>query len=267
MAASKRDLREARKRLQQMEAKQRLREEQQKRRRRDNLIGGAAAVLALILAVVLQISVFSHNPTEAEAKAAESELAKPSASTTPSPAQTNGPNIPDPATAAGKTFTGQLVLNGSPLDVELDGTKAPQAAAVFKSLADQGFFKGKTCHRLTNADNFGVLQCGSKDGTGASDPSYQWGPVENTPADGKYPAGTIAVARSQSTYSNGTQFFIAWKDTVLPQTDGGYTILGRVTSGLPAVQKIADGGITAGANGATDGSPKTPVTIDSFSVK
>ncbi|MGA7204786.1 MAG: peptidylprolyl isomerase, partial [Specibacter sp.] len=181
--------------------------------------------------------------------------------------QTNSPTVPLASTAKGKTFTGTLMLNGKPLGVELDGTKAAQAAAVFKSLTAENFFAGKTCHRLADSTNFGVLQCGSLKGDGNGDPTYQWGPVENTPADGKYPAGTIAVARGATTYTNGTQFFITFKDTVLPQDTGGYTIVGKVTSGLDVVKAIAAGGITPGANGATDGAPKTKVTIDSFTLK
>ena len=177
-------------------------------------------------------------------------------------------NIPKPETAAGKTFTGELKLNRGTLGVELDGTKAPQAAAVFKSLADQNFYNGVSCHRLTTAENFGVLQCGSKAGDGSSDPSYTWGPLENTPQDNKYPAGTIAVARTGgNANSNGTQFFIVYKDTVIPaDAAGGYTVVGKVTSGLDVVSGIAAAGLKPGDN-ATDGAPVEPVTIDSFSLK
>jgi peptidyl-prolyl cis-trans isomerase B (cyclophilin B) len=150
----------------------------------------------------------------------------------------------------------------------VDGTKAPQAAAVFKSLSDEGYFNGKSCHRLTTADRFGVLQCGSPNGDGQGDPDYTWGPLENTPADNTYPAGTIAVARTgNNAYGNGTQFFIVYKDTVIPaDAAGGYTVVGKVTSGLDVVSNIAAAGITPGA-GDTDGAPKQPVTIDSFSLK
>ena len=170
------------------------------------------------------------------------------------------------ATAAGKTFTGTLTLNGKPLGVELDGTKAPQAAAVFKSLADaelhdrQDLPPPGRLHRLWRAPV--RLAQGRRR---RAIPRYQWGPVENTPADGKYPAGTIAVARGNTTYTNGTQFFITFKDTVLPQDTGGYTIVGKVTSGLDVVTAIAAGGIAG--SGATDGAPTTKVTIDSFTLK
>lgn len=266
MAASSRSAREAKRRVHQMEAKRELRRHQDKRRKRDNIIAGAAGGATLVLALVLQLTVFASNPTEDEFKAAEAGLSTPSA--TPTPAASNGENIPKPQTAAGKTFTGDLKLNRGTLGVELDGTKAPQAAAVFKSLADQNFYAGVSCHRLTTADSFGVLQCGSKTGDGASDPAYTWGPLENTPTDNKYPAGTIAVARTgNNAYGNGTQFFIVYKDTVIPaDSAGGYTVVGKVTSGLDVVSGIAAAGIKPGTS-ATDGAPVEPVTIDSFSLK
>ncbi|MBT2519948.1 peptidylprolyl isomerase [Arthrobacter sp. ISL-28] len=268
MAPSPRETREAKRRIQQMEAKRALRRDQEKRRKRDNLIAGGAAAAAVTLAVVLQLAVFSGNPTEEEFAAAEAELNSPPASASPSASATNAANIPKPETAAGKVFTGQLKLNRGALGVQLDGTKAPQAAAVFKSLADEGYYKGVSCHRLTTAENFGVLQCGSKTGDGQGDPNYTWGPLENTPANNKYPAGTIAVARTGgNAYGNGTQFFIVYKDTVIPaDAAGGYTVVGKVTSGLDVVTKIAEAGLKNGEN-ATDGAPVEPVTIDSFSLK
>jgi peptidyl-prolyl cis-trans isomerase B (cyclophilin B) len=270
LAATSRGAREAKRRIQQMEAKRELRRDQEKRRRRDNLIAAGAGTAAVVLAVVLQLTAFAGNPTEEEFAAAEAGLTSPSASASASATAqaTNGPNIPAAGTAAGKTFTGDLVLNGSPLAVELDGTKAPQAAAVFKSLSDEGYFSGKYCHRLTTGETFGLLQCGATGPQGQSDPDYTWGPLENTPADNNYPAGTVAVARTRNNaFGNGKQFFIVYKDTVIPaDTAGGYTVVGRVTSGLDVVSNIAAAGITPGSSD-TDGAPVEPVTIDSFSLK
>jgi peptidyl-prolyl cis-trans isomerase B (cyclophilin B) len=159
-----------------------------------------------------------------------------------------------------------MKLSGNVLGVEIDGTKAPQAAAVFKSLTDAGFYNGSACHRLTTGDTFSLLQCGGA--SAAADPGYTWGPLENTPADNTYPAGTIAVARSgDNAYGNGKQFFVVYKDTVIPaDSAGGYTVVGKVTSGLEAVTAIAAAGITPGSS-ATDGAPVQPVTIDSVSLK
>jgi peptidyl-prolyl cis-trans isomerase B (cyclophilin B) len=265
LAASSRSAREAKRRIQQMEAKRELRREQEKRRRRDNIIAAGAGAAAVVLAVVLQLTAFAGNPTEEEFAAAEAGL-NPSASATPTAPATNGPNIPAADTAAGKVFTGEMTLNGNVLGLEIDGTKAPQAAAVFKALTDEGFYNGSACHRLTTGEAFGLLQCGGA--SAAADPDYTWGPLENTPADNTYPAGTIAVARSgDNAYGNGKQFFVVYKDTVIPaDSAGGYTVVGKVTSGMEAVDAIAAAGITPGSN-ASDGAPVQPVTIDSVSLK
>jgi peptidyl-prolyl cis-trans isomerase B (cyclophilin B) len=182
LAASSRSAREAKRRIQQMEAKRGLRRDQESRRKRDNLIATGAATAAVVLAVVLQLTAFAGNPTEDEFAALEAGLTTPSSPAT-SAAPSNAANIPSPETAAGKVFTGELALNRGTLGVELDGTNAPQAAAVFKSLSDEGYFTGKSCHRLTTGESFGVLQCGSADGKGSGDPAYTWGPLENVPAD------------------------------------------------------------------------------------
>ena len=244
MAASSRSAREVKRRVQQMEAKRELRRDQESRRKRDNFIAAGAGSAAVVLAVVLQFTAFAGNPTEDEFAAAEAGLRTPSASPTTSVPPTNAANIPSPETAAGKVFTGELALNRGKLGVELDGTKAPQAAAVFKSLSDEGYF------------------------TGGGKPEYMWGPLENVPADNLYPAGTIAVARTgNNAYGNGTQFFIVYKDTVIPaDTAGGYTVVGKVTSGLDVVSGIAAAGVTPGSSD-TDGAPVEPVTIDSVSLK
>jgi peptidyl-prolyl cis-trans isomerase B (cyclophilin B) len=264
LATRSRDDREAKRRIRQMEAKRALRQEQGKRRKRDNTIAIGAGAAAVVLAVVLQLTVFSSNPTEAEFAAAEAGLSSPSAS----PAASNSADIPSPDTAAGKTFTGELALNSGVVGIELNGTAAPQAAAVFKSLSDAGYYTGKFCHRLTTSETFGLLQCGATDENGTDDPNYRWGPLENAPADNKYPAGTIAVARTgNDAYGNGHQFFVVYKDTTIPaDSAGGYTVVGKVTSGLDVVTNIASAGLKSGEN-PTDGAPVAPVTIDSFSLK
>ncbi len=264
----KRSPNEARRRVQLMEAKQALRRGQETRRRRDNIIASAATVVAIALAAVLQGTVFASNPTAEQYAAVKAGLDNPSASASPSSSPTNAPGVPASSTAQGKTFTGSLVLNGSPIGIQIDGTKAPQAAAVFKSLADQGTLKGRACHRLTTSATAAILQCGAEDATGKADPSYTWGPLENTPADQKYPAGTIAVARtSDNAYGNGQQFFIAYRDSTFPNDSaGGYTVVGHVTSGLDVITKIAAAGVAPGGSSAEDGSPVTAVTIDSFTL-
>jgi peptidyl-prolyl cis-trans isomerase B (cyclophilin B) len=90
---------------------------------------------------------------------------------------------------------------------------------------------------------------------------------ENAPADGVYPAGTIAMARqSGNADSQGSQFFIVYEDTTLPaDAAGGYTVIGRVTSGIDALRTdITDFGT---ADGSTDGAPVRPVSITEFGLE
>ncbi|GAB3540450.1 peptidylprolyl isomerase PpiB [Arthrobacter tecti] len=261
MAADRRG-RDMRRHIAQIEAKRELNRAQVQRRRRDSLFAGVAAAVVLALAVSLQLFWFSSNPTAAQMDVLED--APGVSPTDPVEPSAKAADIPDPATVDGEVFTGTLATSAGDIGVELDANLAPQAVAVFKSLAEENFFAGKSCHRLTTAETMGVLQCGSLNGDGASDPNYQWGPVENTPEDGRYPAGSIAVARGQSTDSHGTQFFIVYKDSQIPQDTGGYTIMGTVTSGLEVVQGIADAGVEGGGE---DGPPATPVTIDSLTLR
>jgi peptidyl-prolyl cis-trans isomerase B (cyclophilin B) len=144
----------------------------------------------------------------------------------------------------------------------LDGAKAPQATSNAVFLAQNNFWNGSPCHRLVTAGIY-VLQCGDPTGSGTGGPGYSFGPVENAPANGVYPAGTVAMARSTSPDSNGSQFFIVYKDSQLPTTGGGYTVFGTVTSGLDVVQKVAAGG----AQGGSDGAPQRPISIVSATVK
>ena len=262
MASSKnqeRDAREARERLKLYNARQGVHEHQVKRRRRDNFIAILGALVVIALATGTQIFYFSGGPG--------TPAATPSASATPAAEGENVGDVPDPATAEGRTWTGDLTLNDIPLGISLDGALAPQAAASLIGDIQNGYLVGKTCHRLVDSEGFRVLQCGSLDGTGASDGSYSFGPIENAPADEVYPTGTIAMARAKdNAYSNGHQFFIVFGDTTIDtDTAGGYTVVGTVTSGLDQLQTgVIDGGI---ADGATDGAPVVPTTITAATIQ
>ena len=92
MAASSRSARDAKRRVQQMEAKRELRKEQDKRRKRDNVLAIGAGTAAVVVALVLQLTVFSSNPSEDEYAAAQAGLATPGA--TPPASPSNAGNIP-----------------------------------------------------------------------------------------------------------------------------------------------------------------------------
>jgi peptidyl-prolyl cis-trans isomerase B (cyclophilin B) len=165
--------------------------------------------------------------------------------------------LPDKKTAAGKTFIATVTTNCGVITMELDGTKAPQTVASFLALAKSGYWADSPCHRLTTAGIF-VLQCGDPTGTGGGNPGYGYG-VENAPADFTYTPGTLAMARTSDPKSNGGQFFIVYKKTLL-QDPTGYTTFGKVTSGMGIVDKIAAAGASpADAKGNT--APLQPISI------
>ncbi|MFF2390324.1 peptidylprolyl isomerase [Agromyces sp. NPDC058104] len=259
MASNDRQAREERARLRTYQARQEVHAGKQRRRSRDNLIAVLALVVVLALAVGAQLFFFSGGPGAPE----------PTASETPSPTEAAGENdgeVPSPDLAEGRTWTGTLTLNDIPLGIELDGAAAPQAVSSEISLIQSGFYDGVACHRLTK-DTIWVLQCGDPDGDGSGGPGYSYGPIENAPADGVYPAGTIAMARvPNDASSQGSQFFIVYEDTTLPaDSAGGYTVIGTVTSGLDELRA----GITdAGAEGGvSDGAPAVPTTITGFTIE
>ncbi|HVA99711.1 MAG TPA: peptidylprolyl isomerase [Acidimicrobiales bacterium] len=125
----------------------------------------------------------------------------------------------------------------------------PVATNNFVFLSRYHFYDSTIFHRVVPGF---MDQGGDPTGTGTGGPGYAW--TGNTPtgscssSNSCYPVGTVAMANSGATSSNGSQFFImAGTSSPLP---ANYTVLGTVTSGLSVVEKInADGNANAGANG------------------
>jgi len=165
---------------------------------------------------------------------------------------------PDPEDAmVDRVFT--LNTNCGPIIFRAFGKKAVSTVIAMSFLAKSGYFDHSLCHRITTAGIF-VLQCGDPTASGSGGPRFTYRD-ENLPSDAPndYPAGTIAMANSGPN-TNGSQFFIVYKDTYLPPS---YTIWGVVTQGLDIVKRIAAAGIVGGGN---DGKPKLTIAIESVSV-
>ena len=81
----------------------------------------------------------------------------------------------------------------------------------------------------------------------------------------KHETGTIAMARTNEPNSARAQFFVNVKDNPSLNAKGpadGYTVFGRVISGMETINKIRDVPTGSGGPFATD-APKTPVLINS----
>jgi len=265
VAASKnteREAREARERLRRYNARQAVHAHQVTRRRRDNLFAIGAVVVVAALATVGQLFYFNGGP--GTPTPAPSASASAGAET---PTGTNVGDVPDPSLAEGRQWTGEMTLNDVPLGITLDGAAAPQAVASFVASVESGYYIGTTCHRLVSSDSANLIQCGSADGTGATDPTYSFGPIENAAVGGIYPTASIAMARaSGDAYSNGRQFFIVLSDSAIPDdAAGGYTVFGTVTTGLDQlIAQITSKGVTGGG---TDGAPVVPTTIKALTIQ
>jgi len=222
-------------------------------RKRDNRVSLIVALVAIVVAVGSQFAYFT--------------VGAGVPSPTPTIANSNGSQVPSLALAENRDWTGSMTLNKTEITFDLFGTKAPQAVANFISLAKSGFYENTSCHRLTEGHMF-VLQCGDPKGDGTGGPGYSWGPLENVPVDDTYLPGVIAMARQgNNAYSMGSQFFIVYNTTALPRDSaGGYTVLGRIKTGLEGVLAVAQKGVVGDA-GTSDGKPKSPAVLTKISVK
>ncbi|HEY8588067.1 MAG TPA: peptidylprolyl isomerase, partial [Naasia sp.] len=138
-----REEREARQRLRIYEAKRTLHAEQNRRRRRDNVIAALAALVVIALAATAQVLYFTSGPGAPVASPTPTSSSTPTPTPPPAPEGANTGDVPDPAIAEGRTWTGTLTLNDVALGVSLDGAAAPQGVAAILSLSQSGFYTGK----------------------------------------------------------------------------------------------------------------------------
>ena len=269
---------------------------QDRRRRLVTIVGSAVGVVLVIGAVVATV-VLTSKDSDTQASADTPSSSTSAAEPTPPPgggtlppfvAPANlGADCQYPATPSepaskknnpprtGKVPTDPAQISASMttsegnLGLQLDNAKAPCTVNSFASLAQQGYFNDTPCHRLTTSPGLSVLQCGDPTGKGTGGPGY--GFVNEYPSDQfrpddpalqspvVYPRGTLAMANTGAPGSNGSQFFLVYKDSQLPPN---YTAFGTIdATGLATLDKIAAAGVVPGDRGADDGAPKTPVQI------
>jgi peptidyl-prolyl cis-trans isomerase B (cyclophilin B) len=169
-------------------------------------------------------------------------------------------SLPPSAPDYTASYQATITTNRGTIDVNLLNSKATCTVNSFVHLAEQDYFGNTKCHRLTTESIY-VLQCGDPTGTGSGGPGYEFG-SENLKG-ATYPAGTLAMANTGQPNSNGSQFFLVYKNTPLPAS---YTPFGTITQGLPVIDAIAKAG-SDNSNGPGDGHPKENVVIDKVTIK
>ncbi len=130
-----------------------------------------------------------------------------------------------------KEYFATLQTEKGDVVLELFADQAPLAVNNFVFLANQGWYDDVTFHRVI--EGF-VAQGGDPTGTGFGGPGYAFS-NEIVPELNFDEAGLVAMANAGPD-SNGSQFFITYGP--IPQLNGGYTIFGRVISGMDIVESL-----------------------------
>jgi len=150
--------------------------------------------------------------------------------------------------------------------VEVYPDKAPKTVENFLQYVRDKHYDGTVFHRVI--DNF-MVQGGGYDAGYTEKKTRAPVPHEGREAlakgGGKNVAGTLAMARTNDPNSAAAQFFINVKDNdFLNPTPSafGYTVFGKVVSGMDVVGKIK--ATPTGPGGPFPGDvPKTPILVNS----
>ena len=146
------------------------------------------------------------------------------------------PSIFAPAdVAANPANTLNLELsNGGKVVIQMRPDLAPHHVERIQTLVRQGFYNGLPFHRVIPGF---MAQGGDPKGTGEGGSTLPDLKAEFT----NMPVlrGTVAMARADAPDSANSQFFIMFAPNI--GIDRHYTVWGRVTAGMDAVDKIAVG--------------------------
>jgi peptidyl-prolyl cis-trans isomerase B (cyclophilin B) len=174
----------------------------------------------------------------------------------PTPRGTEHLSKPTTSLSRNATWLANVATSCGPFTITLDVKRAPKTASSFASLARLSFYDGLTFHRVVNGF---VIQGGDPRGDGSGGPGYQT--VEPPPSGLRYTRGVVAMAKQEieDPGTAGSQFFVVvGPDAQLP---ADYALVGRVTSGLDTIDRIA----VVPTDPNTD-RPLQPVVIDSVRI-
>ena len=253
-----------------------VRQAHRDRRTRQWTVAVSAVVVVVAIAVGGILFASRSTGTTSTPAATPSASASPTPSATPStvaePAThcTYAANPPaarpvtmPPATPDYKaTYQATITTNRGPIVIDLLNSKATCTVNSFVHLAAAGFYSRTPCPRITTSQGLYILQCGDPTGKGSGGPGYEFASENLTGAT--YPAGTLAMANSGAPDSNGSQFFLVYRDTSLPPS---YTPFGKIVSGLNILQSVGKRGYGPPLNSAGGGAPKESVEIESVTIK
>lgn len=135
---------------------------------------------------------------------------------------------------AGRSVQAIVTTSKGSFTIDLLPTEAPLTVDNFVRLAQRAYFRGITIHRVV--PNF-VVQDGDPRGDGNGGPGYQ---IRCEINEVPYERAAVGMALSGKD-TGGSQWFITHSRQ--PHLDGGYTVFGRVTSGMEVVDNIVRGDV------------------------
>jgi cyclophilin family peptidyl-prolyl cis-trans isomerase len=128
-----------------------------------------------------------------------------------------------------------LVLStGGTVVIQLRPDLAPHHIERIQTLVRRGFYDGLTFHRVIPGF---MAQGGDPKGTGEGGSELPDLKAEFTPIP--FLRGTVGAARAEGPDTGNSQFFIMFAPN--SSLDNNYTVVGRVISGMDAVDGIAPG--------------------------
>ena len=143
--------------------------------------------------------------------------------------------LPPPAVAANPANKLTLQLsNGGTVVIQLRPDLAPHHVERIQTLVRRGFYDGLKFHRVVPAF---MAQGGDPTGTGEGGSDLPDLKAEFSAMP--FLRGTVGAARTDQPDTANSQFFIMFVPN--GDLDNNYTVLGRVISGMDAVDKIAPG--------------------------
>jgi len=161
----------------------------------------------------------------------------------------------------------KFVTSAGDFVVEVYPDKTPKTAENFLQYVRDKHYDGTIFHRVI--DRF-MIQGGGFDKNMAQKETRAPVPLEAQQAYARglrNQVGTLAMARTNDPDSASAQFFINVADNgFLDPKPGspGYTVFGRVVSGMDVVNKIK--GVPTGTSGMYSDVPVTPVVIQSATI-
>jgi len=170
--------------------------------------------------------------------------------------------LADPAGSKAAASPPRVTLSTSKgeIVVELYPDKAPATVKSFLTYVNEKFYDGTIFHRVIPGF---MIQGGGF--TADMNQKATHAPVKNEAANGlSNVRGSIAMARTSDPHSATAQFFVNLKDNTFldraqAQDGWGYTVFGKVVSGMETVDAIA--GVPTGTKAGMSDVPKQTVTL------